>query len=68
MSAFTGRTGQKIGPWTVEADIGRSKRGRVIWRLRADDGRVKHLHTYQVIRLAREHNVPPIPTTEESYR
>ena len=59
MSQYTRREGQAIGPWTVEADAGRTKRGEVLWRLRnGHTGKVKHLRTYAVIKLARTYGVP----------
>jgi hypothetical protein len=65
VSTYTDRVGQRIGSWVVEADLGRSKRGRVIWRLRDRDGRVIHLHTYALVRLARQHDSPAPPIAEE---
>ena len=58
MTAYVDRTGQRIGPFVVEADHGRTRAGKVLWRLRHDDGTVRVLRTERVIALARAYGVP----------
>lgn len=59
MSNYVQRAGQVIGPWLVVADAGRTARGKVLWRiLNTETGRIQHMRTDQVIKLARQYGVP----------
>lgn len=59
MSSYVDRKGQRIGPWVVVKDVGRSKQGKVIWKLRnTENGRDKHMRTGAVIQLAIKHGAP----------
>jgi hypothetical protein len=56
VSVYKDRTGQRIGQWTVTSDIGRTKRGAVLWQLCHEDGREKYLTTARVIAFDKRHS------------